>query len=85
LYKNYVFGPVAMVRTFDSSVRRDKGRLICVSLRPAWSTKQVQDNQAHIEKPCLKKQKQKQKHQKIKPTNQTKNNNKTRNTPKLPF
>jgi hypothetical protein len=32
-----------------------------LSLRPAWSTKRVQDSQGYTEKPCLEKQKNKNK------------------------
>ena len=54
-----------VVYTFNLSTRVAKagGSL---SLRPAWSTKQVQDSQGYTEKPCLTKPK---------PTNQTNKQN----------
>jgi hypothetical protein len=49
---NVQFLPDVVVHVFDASAQKEEAGG-ALSLRPAWSTKPVQDSQGYTEKPCL--------------------------------
>lgn len=50
-----------LARAYNPRTLRGRGRHVSVNSRPGWSTKWVQDNQGYTGKPCLKRNKTKQK------------------------
>jgi hypothetical protein len=71
IFKNELFWAVTVYNFNPSSQEAEAGESL--NLRPAWSTKWVPGSQGYTEKPCLKKQTNKQK-QKTKNQTKTKQN-----------